>query len=221
MDTITQRLLAGSADIWESYLEHPFVKGIADGTLPPEKFRFYMVQDYHYLLDYARVFAIGAAKARTEEDMRVFSSYLHQILDGEMELHRGYMAQLGISPEAAAAVPMSLANSSYTAWMLRVAYEEGPAQIAAAILSCAISYQHIAQKITERFPAAGEHPFYGEWVRSYADPEYAAANQILIDLTERLCAGMSEAEQARLTELFRTASRFEAMFWDMAWNTEA
>ena len=78
--TTTQRLLAATEDIWAEYHTHPFVRGIADGTLDEEKFRYYMVQDYLYLIDYAKVFAIGVAKARDPETMRLFAGYVHQIL---------------------------------------------------------------------------------------------------------------------------------------------
>ena len=216
--TTTQRLLAATEDIWAEYHTHPFVRGIADGTLDEEKFRYYMVQDYLYLIDYAKVFAIGVAKARDPETMRLFASYVHQILDGEMDIHNGYMQRLGIPLEEAERAPVALDNLSYTSYMLRVAYDEGPAEIAAAILSCALSYEYIAKEIVARDPAAADHPFYGEWVRGYADPGYAASNQVLVDLTERLTRDYSQAQLEHLTEIFIACSRYEGAFWDMAWE---
>ena len=216
--TTTQRLLAATEDIWAEYHTHPFVRGIADGTLDEEKFRYYMVQDYLYLIDYAKVFAIGVAKARDPETMRLFAGYVHQILDGEMDIHKGYMQRLGIPLEEAERAPVALDNLSYTSYMLRVAYDEGPAEIAAAILSCALSYEYIAKEIVAKDPAAADHPFYGEWVRGYADPGYAASNQVLVDLTERLTRDYSQAQLEHLTEIFIACSRDEGAFWDMAWE---
>ena len=216
--TTTQRLLAATEDIWAEYHTHPFVRGIADGTLDEEKFRYYMVQDYLYLIDYAKVFAIGVAKARDPETMRLFAGYVHQILDGEMDIHKGYMQRLGIPLEEAERAPVALDNLSYTSYMLRVAYDEGPAEIAAAILSCALSYEYIAKEIVAKDPAAADHPFYGEWVRGYADPGYAASNQVLVDLTERLTRNYSQAQLEHLTEIFIACSRYEGAFWDMAWE---
>lgn len=216
--TTTQRLLAATEDIWAEYHTHPFVRGIADGTLDEEKFRYYMVQDYLYLIDYAKVFAIGVAKARDPETMRLFAGYVHQILDGEMDIHKGYMQRLGIPLEEAERAPVALDNLSYTSYMLRVAYDEGPAEIAAAILSCALSYEYIAKEIVAKDPAAADHPFYGEWVRGYADPGYAASNQVLVELTERLTRDYSEAQLEHLTEIFIACSRYEGAFWDMAWE---
>ncbi len=216
--TTTDRLLACTSDIWEGYHTHPFVRGIGDGTLDMEKFRYYMVQDYKYLIDYAKVFALGVAKAQDMETMGLFAGYVHQILHGEMEIHRGYMKRLGIAPEDAEAAPAALDNISYTAYMLKVAYEGGPADIAAAILSCALSYEHIAKRIVAKHPRAAEHPFYGEWVSGYADEGYCAANRELIALTERLTTDCTEAQLRRLEDIFTVCSRYEAAFWDMAWE---
>jgi len=216
--TTTQRLLAASKDVWAGYHTHPFVRGIADGTLDREKFRYYMIQDYLYLIDYAKVFSIGVAKAQDMETMGLFAGYVHQILDGEMDIHKGYMERLGIAREEAEHTPVALDNLSYTSYMLRVAYDEGPAEIAAAILSCAVSYEMIAKQIVAEHPEAADHPFYGEWIRGYADPDYAAANRVLEALTDRLTADYSERQLQHLTEIFLACSRYEGAFWDMAWE---
>ena len=182
------------------------------------KFRFYLLQDYLYLFDYAKVFAQGVVKSREPEVMRVFSSYVASILNGEMEIHRGYMARLGITEEQAEAVQPSLSNLSYTAYMRAVAAEEGPAEIMAAVLSCAISYEYIAKWIVKNYPDADKHDFYGEWVRGYASEDYAAENQRLIALMERLSADYTDTQRKHLVDIFVACSRYEAMFWDMAWN---
>lgn len=140
----TERLLAATQDIWEGYLNHPFVHGIADGSLDIQKFRFYLLQDYVYLFDYAKVFAQGVVKSRDPEIMRVFATSVANILGGEMNIHRGYMSRLGITEAEAERVKPSLNNESYTSYMRAVAAEEGPAEIMAAVLSCALSYEYIA-----------------------------------------------------------------------------
>jgi len=214
----TRRLLDATNDIWANYHTHPFVRGIADGTLDQEIFKHYMVQDYLYLLDYARVFALGVAKTQDCESMTLFAGYVTQILDGELDIHRDYMERLGISPGEAERPPMALDNLSYVSYMLRIAYEEGPAEIAAAILSCALSYEVIAKEMVVKNPSCAEHPFYGEWVRGYTSEDYTAANQRLMELTEHLTADYSVAQLRQLEEIFIACSRYEGAFWDMAWE---
>ena len=216
--TIVQRLLSATEDIWSRYHTHPFVKGIADGSLDKEKFKHYMIQDYIYLIDYAKVFSLGAAKAKDVEAMRLFSAYLSNILDVEMDIHRGYMKRLGISLDDAENTAPALETSFYTSYMLRAAYEDGAAEIAAAILSCALSYEVIAKNIVKSNPKAQDHPFYGEWIKGYANDEYAEANRALENLTERLAYGCSKEQEKHLIEIFTICSRCEELFWDMAWE---
>ena len=216
--TISERLIEESRDIWDSYYTHPFVSGMADGSLPQDKFRYYMLQDYLYLVDYARVFALGAAKAADPDVMAIFAGYVHQILHVDMEIHRGYMQRLGITAQQTREMQTALTTRSYTAFMLRTAYEEGPVEIMAAILSCAVSYEYIAHKMLESHPDCDRHPFYGEWVQGYAAAEYSAENRKLMQLTDQLADGYSEAQLAHLSEIFRICSEYELQFWDMGWN---
>lgn len=211
-------LIAAAKDIWAGFDEHPFVRGIADGSLDKEKFKYYMIQDYLYLIDYARVFALGTVKADDSGTMKLCAGYVKQILDGEMDIHKGYMARLGISLEEAEHTPVALDNLSYTSYMLRVAYDGGAAEVMAAILSCAVSYEVIGRHIVENDPGAADHEFYGEWIRGYSAPEYAEANRVLEDLTEELIADCSDKHFEKLKEIFINCSRYEGSFWDMAWE---
>lgn len=214
----TERLLAAAQDIWAAYNEHPFVLGIQDGTLDQEKFRYYIIQDFLYLEEYAKVFALGIAKAKSPETIALFSKYVTLLTEGEMDIHRGYMGKFAVSREELEATPRALDNLSYTSYMLRVAYEEGEAEILAAILSCAYSYEVIARKIVKCDPAALDHPFYGDWVKGYADPHYSEANVLLLEMTDRLTQNYTERQLRHLVDIFVACSRYELAFWELAWN---
>ena len=96
---LTDRLYDAAKEIWDGYLEQPFVKELGEGTLREDRFRFYMVQDYRYLLQYAKVFAMGVVKAEDERMMCRFAHMVHDTLDGEMNLHKTYMSRLGITEQ--------------------------------------------------------------------------------------------------------------------------
>ena len=219
MTSVSTRLHDAAAPVWEACLRHPFVTGIGDGTLDMEKFRYFMLQDYLYLFDYARVFALGVVKARDPELMRVFAANVDAILGGEMKIHRAYMKRLDITEEQVFSVKPALANLSYTNYMLSVAQTGGPMEIVASILACSWSYAEIGQTLAA-IPGAAEHPFYGEWIRGYASEEYAATNQALIELMDSLAADAGEEQLASLTDVFVNCSRYELGFWDMAWDVQ-
>ena len=220
MTSVSTRLHDAATPVWEACLRHPFVTGIGDGTLDMEKFRYFMLQDYLYLFDYARVFALGVVKARDPELMRVFAANVDAILGGEMKIHRAYMKRLDITEEQVFAVKPALANLSYTNYMLSVAQTGGPMEIVASILACSWSYAEIGQALAA-IPGAAEHPFYGEWIRGYASEEYAATNQTLIELMDSLAADAGEEQLAYLTDVFVNCSRYELGFWDMAWDVQS
>ena len=215
--SVSERLHEAAAPIWAKCLSHPFVTGIGDGTLDVEKFRYFMLQDYLYLFDYAKVFALGVVKARDPELMRIFAGNVESVLNGEMSLHRSYMKRLGITEAQVLAVRPALDNLSYTNYMLSVAGVGTPAKIVASILACSWSYAEIGQALA-RIPGALEHPFYGEWIQGYAGGEYAAANAALIELMNDLAKDASEAQMRDLTGIFVNCSRYELGFWDMAWE---
>lgn len=219
MASVSTRLHDAAAPVWEACLRHPFVTGIGDGTLDMEKFRYFMLQDYLYLFDYARVFALGVVKARDPELMRVFAANVDAILGGEMTIHRAYMKRLDITEEQVFSIKPALANLSYTNYMLSVAQTGGPMEIVASILACSWSYAEIGQALAA-IPGAAEHPFYGEWIRGYASEEYAATNQALIELMDSLAADAGEEQLAYLTDVFVNCSRYELGFWDMAWDVQ-
>lgn len=212
---VSERLLQDSADIWQEYNQHPFVRGIQDGTLSKDRFRFYMIQDYLYLEEYAKAFAVGVAKAKSIPVAMLFAKYI-PVMTGELNVHEGYLARLNVTQEEIDSARRSLDNVSYTSYMLRVAYEEGEAEILAAILSCAYSYQVIAEKILQNNPKADQDPFYGDWVRGYSDAGYAEANVELIDALNRLTKDYNEEQIAHLSDIFRICSRYELAFWEMS-----
>lgn len=102
--------------------------------------------------------------------------------------------------------------------MLRIAYEGGAPEAAAAILSCALSYEWIAKKIAADRPDADKHPFYGEWIRGYASESYHKENEVLVEWMNRLAEELSEKQKKHLVDIFVACSRYEAAFWDMAWE---
>lgn len=211
-------LLEATAGIWAKYNEHPFVLGIQNGTLDKDKFRYYIIQDYLYLEEYAKTFAIGAAKAKSQETLQIFTNYIQALTGGEMDIHKGYMGKFGVAQEELDNTPRALDNLSYTSYMLRIAYEEGEVEILAAILSCAYSYEVIAKKMVENHPEATDDAFYGEWVQGYVSDEYAEENKVLMDVFNRLTKDLSKAQLEHLKDIFVACSRYELNFWEMGWT---
>ena len=115
---------------------HPFVNGIGDGTLPLDRFRHFITQDYVYLIDFARCLALAAAKAPDLPTMAWFARSVDYILNTEMELHRSYCAQFGITAADLDATRPAPTCYSYTSYLLRVAHQGSFGELVAALLPC-------------------------------------------------------------------------------------
>ena len=213
----TDQLLAAVKSIWDEYNQHPFVLGIQDGSLDRAKFRYYILQDYLYLEDYAKTFAVGVAKAKSLKTANLFAKYI-AVMNGELDVHTGYLDRLGVTQEEIDSTPRSLDNLSYTSYMLRVAYEEGEAEILTAILSCAYSYEVIAKNIVRNNPASINDDFYGDWIKGYSSDGYAEENIVLLDEINRLTENYTERQLRHLIDIFIACSRYELAFWEMSWT---
>jgi thiaminase (transcriptional activator TenA) len=215
-----QELRQSNAAIWDASLQHPFVRGIGDGSLPVEKFRFYIRQDYVFLIEFSRVLALGAAHAREPADMARFAALLDTTLNGEMELHRGYCERFGITRKDLEDTQAAPATHAYTRHLLHVAESDSVAAIAASLIPCQLGYAEIGQALAARGEPA-DQPLYGEWIRTYASEEMAEIAAWTCSLLDRLTEGAVPAEREHLAEIFATSSRYEYMFWDMAWTMQS
>lgn len=215
----TDRLWNRVEPIWNSYLKHPFVKGIGEGWLEKDKFKHYMKQDYVYLIEYCRLFALGSAKAPDLKTMSIFANLLHGTLEFEMDLHRQYAAKFEISPEELEATKPASTTISYTSYMLNVAQLGGVENVVAAVLACAWSYNYIGKELLT-WPGAVDHEFYGEWVKMYSSDEFSALAEDCKTLINEIASGKPERDLAVLEEIVVKTSMFEYMFWDIAENLE-
>lgn len=216
---LSERLRAHADPIWRDQLCHPFVTGIGDGTLPPDIFAFYLKQDYLYLIDYARVFAFGAAKAPDLATMARFSTLLAETIGVEMDLHRSYVGEFGITAEDLETETKAPTNQGYTDFLLATAAAGDFPALLAALLPCAWGYREVGEHLAAMGPSPDER--YQRWIEMYAGPEYGEMVDWCIDLLNRAGAGLPEPAIRRLEEIFTISSRYELAFWQMAWTMES
>lgn len=211
----TDRIFNRVEPLWNAYLEHPFVKGIGEGNLAKNKFQHYLKQDYVYLIEYSRIFAIGASKAKDLKSMTMFADLLHGTMNFEMGLHREYAARFGISHEELEATEPSATMTAYTSYMLNKAQNGGIENATAAVLACAWSYNYIGKHLAE-WPGALKHEMYGDWVSMYSSEGFTKIADECKTLLNEITKDKPENELKELEEIIVQTSNFEYMFWDMA-----
>jgi thiaminase/transcriptional activator TenA len=212
-------LKASAAEEWRSYTEHPFTRAMADRSLPMPAFRHYLVQDYLFLIEFARAYALAAYKSPSLADMRQSTEALSQILNVEMQLHiklcEGWGIEAG-SLEHATAAPEMLA---YTRYVLDTGMRGDLLALKVALAPCVIGYAEIARRLAEMPGALDAANPYAVWIAEYASAGYQAvaarAEAHLDELAERYATPQRRGE---LAVIFREASRLEADFWEMGWR---
>ena len=208
-----------SADMWDREKQHPFVTGIGDGTLELEKFRYYMRQDYVFLIDFCRAISLATAKAKEAEDMSWFAKLLHETLTTEMALHISFCADFGISEAELRATEPSPTTLAYTRHLLQTGYSAGIGEIATSILPCSWGYAEIGQMLADRGTPESQ-PLYGRWIDMYSTPEFAELAVWLRSFIDRTAESCGDAELRRMKRVFIASSRYEYMFWDAAYRME-
>jgi thiaminase/transcriptional activator TenA len=217
MGVFSNTVRSHAADIWKRELAHPFVRGLGDGTLPLDRFRFYLEQDYLFLIEYCRVFALASAKGRDLETMGLFSGLLNDTLKVEMQLHRDYCKRLNIAEAALTRAVAAPITHGYTRHLLTTAYGGSIAEIVAAVLPCQLGYVEIATALA-REGRGGGNSLYSEWIHTYTSPEFVEGAERLVSLLDQLTEGLPPRETDPLLALFLTSSRYEYLFWEMSWS---
>jgi thiaminase/transcriptional activator TenA len=213
----TVELWSAIAPVYSRTLEHPFLKGLSDGTLPRARFRFYLLQDAQYLGAYSQALNVLAAKAPREEWAITLATHAVDALRTERQLHESILRSYGVTEKEmreAAAAPSTLA---YTNHLLAAAYQRPFGEALAAMLPCYWIYREVGKELKKR---GSSDAHYRRWIEQYADPAYGKAVEQVLAMMNQEARNMPAASRARAVDLFLTSARYEYMFWDMAWREE-
>ncbi|MFC7189910.1 thiaminase II [Halocatena marina] len=216
--TFTDEIRAEADEIWEAILDHPMVRELGEGTLEEAPFRYWVRQDYVYLIEYSRLFAIGASKAPTINQMQTFADLLDSTITVEMDLHRSYAEEFGISEAELEATDPSPTTRAYTDFLVRTAALGTFGDIVAALLPCMWGFNETGKRLAVRGTPTDDR--YAEWVDMYSGEEFTELTDWCKGLMDDVAAGASERDRERYQELFVTSARYEYRFWDAAWREE-
>jgi thiaminase/transcriptional activator TenA len=210
-------LWADVAEIYDRICAHPFVAGLTDGSLRRDRFRCYIVQDSHYLRGYARALTVCAAKAPKDTESAMFAEHATEAIAAERQMHAELLDGLGLTADEAASLPMTPATQAYVSYLLATAYQGCYAEAVAAVLPCYWIYARVGQHLQR---GGSADPLYRRWIDMYADDEYQAVVDAVLEVADRIGAQASERELGLMRRHFHTTARYEWMFWDAAYRLE-
>src|SRR6201987_3167359 len=163
-----RRLAAAAGTGWPTYTRHEFVLRLARGDLPEAAFRCYLVQDYLFLLHFARAWGLAIYKSDALGEMRRAQRLVAATLDVEIGLHIDYCRGWGLSEAAMAGEPEALETVAYTRFVLDRGVAGDRLDLEVALAPCIAGYAVIAaERIGDPASRLEGNP-YREWLEMYA-----------------------------------------------------
>ena len=197
--------------------DHPFVQELGKGILPLNKFQYYLKQDYVFLINYCKVLALAASKSSSENMMKRWVSLLNETLNSEMDLHRNFCKDFGISISNLEKTIADTSTKNYCDFLIENANQNSEKFIAVSLLPCQWGYQEIAQNfVKNKFETKSFHKI---WIDSYSSQEYQDVTNWLINHVDEIGKNSTSEEVEKYKQLFRSGIEYEIGFWDSAWNS--
>ena len=203
--------------VYGQTLDHPFLKGLADGTLARARFEYYLVQDSHYLRAFAQTLSVLAAKAPKEAWAQTLNRHSADSLLVERQLHESVLGSFGVTPSTVRGTPIAPTNYACTNHLPATAFRQPFPRGLAAVLPCYWIYWEVGKELKKKGSKNAE---YQRWIDQYSDPSYGQAVREVLDMMNAEAAHLDPAARRALKDLFTTSARYEWMFWDMAWREE-
>jgi thiaminase/transcriptional activator TenA len=214
MTRFTDHLRTAADPIWQAMHDHALVRSIGEGNPDLQRLRFWMRQDYLFLIDYARLFALAAARAPDLETMTSFARLCHETLEGEMTLHRSYAEDFGISTAELESETKSAVTQAYTDFLLRTAALGDYSELVAALLPCMWGFSEVGTRLKDA--GVPEEPLSARWVEMYGSQDFAQLAAWCRDILDVLAGGQPQQALDRMQAAFIASSRHELAFWDQA-----
>ena len=223
-DTLFRALKASCEADWDAFVGHKFVRQLADGSLPEDCFRHYLVQDYIFLIHFSRAWALAVYKSEHLDDLRQSAKVVDGLLNQEMALHVSYCAEWGLSEAEMAATPEAPGNHAYTRFVLDKGMSGDLLDLLVALSPGVMGYGEIGQALAEDPATVMDGNPYRSWIETYAGTDYQEVTRAAAEQLERVAARrigddvMGSGRWPALAETFKIATRLEIGFWDMGLN---
>ena len=200
--------------VYKRILKLDFIRELMDGTLPQEKFRFYIQQDALYLNAFGKALAGIAAKLEKPEHMSAFVSFAGDTMAVEHDMHRSFFEVLGKLDDLEPSPTCLL----YTSFMLRQLSDAAVETAMASVLPCFWVYKEVGDYILENQSKTANQ--YQSWIDTYGGEEYGTAVKEAIAICDELAEARTPKQRETMTGAYVLCTKMEWMFWDSAYKLE-
>jgi len=214
----TESLWDSIEDIYDKILKHPFIRGLIDGSLDEEAFRFYVIQDALYLRDYARGLALLGTKAPNDQWLMMFAEHARDAIVVERALHESFFKDWQLREEDVNSTPMAPTNLLYTSYLFRVAYERPFPEILGCFLPCYWIYWEVGKELEN---CGSPKELFRRWIQAYSSEAYGSIVRQVLEVMDQVAQEAGEGDLKRIRNHFTMTSKLEYLFWDMGFHKQA
>lgn len=218
MEKFSAQLRRRAKQIWQAIDRHPFLRELHAGTLPMDRFTYFILQDYVYLLDFAQVLCQGGAKSPDLETLELFCRHALGGVEVERSFHANFGTSLGLSRKQLDTVTKGPITQAYIDHLQSVARGGTLGELVAAVLPCYWIYGEVGRRLYRSRPRKPK--IYRQWIEIYASEAFWQPVREQIQLMDRLGAAASSGEKKLMAAHFVLSSRYEFMFWEQAYRLE-
>ncbi|SGY89141.1 thiaminase II [Moritella viscosa] len=210
-----QDLINACREDWNAYTQHAFVQQLAQGTLAQPSYLHYLKQDFLFLKQYARAYALAIYKARTLANMRKALPSVHALLDSEIGHHVTFCSNWGLTESDLEAEPEDFGTVAYTRYVLDAGMAGDIVDLYAALAPCSIGYAEIGRNLAADVNTKLIDNPFASWIELYSGDEFQqGVAQGTSHIDELLAEIDLNSQRGRnLIHVFRTATRMEIAFW--------
>lgn len=215
---LIDHLLRDSKSEWLRYVRHEFIEKLGNGTLKKTAFQYYLIQDYHFLINFARSYGLASSLAKNLIDLKHACNAMKTILFTEIQLHLDYCADWDLSPEEITKADVDPACRAYTDFIFSCATDQSLIKIYVAMAPCMLGYASIGLNLKLHATTGSE---YQTWIDMYASEDFQKAAELESNYLNQLSSslGLSDQDYLELVTIFKKACQLEANFWQMALDT--
>ena len=218
MTNLSAQLRQRNRRIWQAIEAHPFIRELHAGTLPMDRFTYFILQDYVYLLDFAQVLCQGGAKAADLKTLEMFARHAIGAVEVERSFHASFGKSLGFTQTQLDCVAKEPVTQAYIGHLQSVARSGSLGELVAAVLPCYWIYGEVGRRLYKNRPRKPK--IYREWIETYAGKAFWEPLREQIQLMDRLGASASSREKKLMAAHFTLSSRYEFLFWEQAYRRE-
>ncbi len=218
MPGITTEMRKVADNLWTKSFNHPFIKKLADGSLPMDTFRYYLKQDNYYLKNFGELHYKIANQVDDEQTKQFLIDGAQGLNEGENEIRREFFSKLEITANEMKDTPIAPNAYSYVSHMYHELNEGTAARACTALLPCYWLYNEIGKQLIAN---GSPVDLYQQFIETYDSPEFTDSTNKMIEIVDNFGANADINEQQEMITAFVRSSYYELNFWEMAYSNES